>query len=180
MAYFNTREIVAMVTCAALWAVLNNTLAPIFWAMTRTPLICDFLAFASLILISWWARKFGAVSLTGILVTLITLILRPDAFHMTGFTIASIVFDILTRMVGYSSCFDKPTVSALSLISFSTVCAGIAGLIIGSFFMPPLETTLAILSFAGLHAVGGFIGGVIGLTLVKAVAARIVTPKRLQ
>jgi len=106
--------------------------------------------------------------------------LRPDAFHMIGFTIASIVFDILTRMVGYSNCFDKPMVSALSLVSFSTVCAGIAGLIIGSFFTPTLKTTLAILSFAGLHAAGGFIGGIIGLTLVKAVAARIVTPKRLQ
>ena len=180
MTYFNTRDTVAIAMCAVIWGVLNNTLAPVVWHIVHVPFTCDLLGFVSLILVAWWTRRFGAGSVTGILVTLITLMLRPDALHMLAFAVASATFDGLTWMAGYSNCFDKPLLSVLSLVSFSTMCAGIAGLIIGSFFMPLLKTTLAILFFAGLHAVGGFIGGVIGLVLVKRIITRIVTPKRLE
>ena len=175
MTYFNTRDIVAIVMSASIWGALNNTLAPIVWQTTHLPLTCDLLGFVSLILVAWWARRFGTASLTGILVTALTLVLRPDAFYMFGFVTASFLFDILTRLVGYSNCFDKPLPSILVLISFSTVCAGVAGLIIGSFF---LEIRIALEVFTGLHAVGGFIGGVVGLTLVRALMARKVTPSR--
>lgn len=161
--------------CAALWAVLNNTLTPIFWKLTRTPFICDFLAFVTLILVAWWTRRLGAASLTGILVSVLTLMFRPDATHMIGFTVASILFDILTRLVGYRNSFDKPLPSTLSLISFSTICAGIAGLIIGSFF---LDIKIALEIFAGMHAGGGFIGGIVGLILVRALTVRLGTPSR--
>jgi len=175
MTYFNTRDIVAIVMSASIWGALNNTLAPIVWQTTHLPFTCDLLGFVSLILVAWWARRFGTVSLTGILVTALTLVLRPDAFYMFGFVTASFLFDILTRLVGYSNCFDKPLPSILVLISFSTVCAGVAGLIIGSFF---LEIRIALEVFTGLHAVGGFIGGVVGLMLVRALMARKVMPSR--
>ena len=175
MTYFNTRDIVAIVMSASIWGVLNNTLAPIVWQMTHLPFTCDLLGFISLILVAWWARRFGAASLTGILVTGLTLVLRPDAFHMFGFVTASILFDILTRLVGYNNCFDKPLPSILILTSFSAICAGVAGLIIGSFF---LEIRIALEVFTGLHAVGGFIGGVVGLILVRALMARKIMPSR--
>ena len=175
MTYFNTRDIVAIVMCASIWGVLNNTLAPIVWQTTHLPFTCDLLGFISLILVAWWARRFGAASLTGILVTGLTFVLRPDAFYMFGFITASILFDILTRLVGYNNCFDKPLPSILILISFSTICAGIAGLIIGTFF---LEIRIALKVFTGLHAMGGFFGGVIGLILVRALMARKVMPSR--
>ena len=176
MAYFNSRDIVAIVMCAAIWAVLNNTLAPIVWRMTHVPFTCDLLGFVSLILVAWWTRRFGAASLTGILVSALTLMFRPDATHMIGFTVASILFDVLTRLVGYRNSFDKPLPSTLSLISFSTICAGVAGLIIGSFF---LDIKIALEVFAGMHAGGGFIGGIIGLVLVRALTVRLGTPSRL-
>ena len=96
---------------------------------------------------------------------------------MIGFAVASITFDTLTRIVGYRNCLDKPSPTVIGLISFSTICAGLAGLIIGSFFMTPKPL---ITIFAGLHAVGGFIGGIIGLILIGALKTRIVTPKGLQ
>jgi len=176
MAYFSSRDIVAIVMCAAIWAVLNNTLAPIVWAMTHVPFTCDLLGFVSLILVAWWTRRFGAASLTGILVSVLTLMFRPDATHMIGFTVASILFDILTRTVSYRNSFDKPLPSTLSLVSFSTICAGIAGLIIGSFF---LDIKIALEVFAGMHAGGGFIGGIVGLVLIKALTVRLGTPSRL-
>ena len=177
MPYFSTRDIVAIVICAALWAVLNSTLAPVFWAATHLPFLCDFLAFTSLILVTWWTRRLGAASLTGLLVTALTLAFRPGATQMIGFAVASIAFDILTRTAGYRNCLDKPLPTVVGLVSFSTICAGLAGLITGSLFMNPKPL---ITIFAGLHATGGFIGGVIGLILIGALKTRIITPKGLQ
>ncbi len=174
MAYFNTRDITAIIMCAVLWAVLNNTLSPIFWQMTGMPFLCDFLAFTSLILVAWWTRKFGAVSLTGLIVTILTFALT-GRYHMLGFMAASILFDILTRTIGYSNCFEKPLPSTISMISFSTICAGVAGLIIGSIFMS-LNPIWAVITFATNHAIGGIIGGIFGLVLVNALKTRIVIP----
>ena len=140
------------------------------------PFLCDFLAFTTLILVGWWAGKFGVVTLTGLLVTGLTFMLQPNAFQMFGFIVASILFDVATRIVGYGNCFNKPLISALSLLSLSTMCGWIAGLVIGGIVMK-LEPMLAIFTFSGLHAVGGFIGGVIGLVLVNALKARITIPK---
>ena len=174
MAYFNTRELIAIVMCAALWAVLNNVFSPIFWQMTHLPFLCDFLAFTSLILVAWWTRKFGAVSLTGFAVTLLTFALRGGS-HMLGFVVASVLFDVLTRTVGYSNCFDKPIPSTLCMITFSTACAGVAGLLIGSIFMN-FNTNWLIITFAATHAVGGTIGGIFGLIIMNALKTRITVP----
>jgi len=164
--------------CAALWAVLNNTLSPIFWQMTHLPFLCDFLAFTSLILVAWWTRKFGAISLTGLIVTILTFALQGGS-HMLGFMAASILFDILTRTIGYSNCFEKPLPSTISMISFSTICAGAAGLIIGTVFMN-LNPIWTVIAFASTHAVGGIIGGIFGLILVNALQTRITIPNHSQ
>jgi len=108
-------------------------------------------------------------------VTALTLTLGPGGFHMLGFIVASILFDVLTRGVGYKFPFESGLRGSLILILFSILCAGVAGTIIGAFFMG-LNTATAILTFAGLHAVGGVIGGVIGAILVKALMRRKVLP----
>jgi hypothetical protein len=139
------------------------------------PFLCDLLAFATLILVGWWTRKFGIISLTGLLVTGLTFMLQPNAFQMIGFAVASILFDIMTKIVGYSNSFDKLTSGTLILLSSSAMCALIAGLLIGSLFMT-FPTVWHILGFAGLHAIGGLIGGIIGLVLINALRTRITIP----
>jgi hypothetical protein len=175
--YFKTRDIVAIVMCTAFWGVLNLTLAPIIFQMTRLPFTCDLLGFVTLTLATWWTRRFGTASLTGLLVAGLTFTLRPNALYMFGFIAASILFDILTRLVGYHNCLDKPLPSIVSMISFSTICAGLAGLIIGRFF---LEFSARLELWAGLHAVGGFIGGVVGVTIIRALVARKVMPSHIR
>ena len=177
MTYFKTRDIVAIIMCTAFWGALNLTLAPIIWQMTHLPFTCDLLGFITLTLATWWTRKLGAASLTGLLVAGLTLTLRPDALYMLGFITASILFDILTRLAGYHNSFDKLLSSIVSIISFSTICAGLAGLIIGRFF---IEFPVALEWFAGLHAMGGFIGGVVGIIIVRALVAREIMPSQIR
>jgi len=169
--YFTARDIAAIAVCSALWGVLNTLLSPIFWELTRMPFLCDLLAFTVLILAIWWTGKFGAASFVGVIVTVMTLMLRPTAFHMTGFLVASVVFDVATRALGYKRLFQSPVVGSAVLSVFSVLSAGISGTIIGSFFMG-FKTQEAILSFAGLHAFGGLIGGMIGVITVRALIAR--------
>ena len=168
-----------MVMCAALWAVLSITIAPIFWKLTHMPFLCDMIGTALLILALWWTRKLGAVTVTGVIATILTLALRPEATHFFGFTAASVVFDALARLIGYRTCLDRPIPSAISLLFISIASTAVAGLIIGFLFMNPKFLARmfgGVAFFAGLHALGGFIGGVVGLTLVRALMARKVMP----
>ena len=59
-------------------------------------------------------------------------------------------------------------------IVISTLSAAVAGFIIGSFFMagPALSLWGGVSGWAGLHAVGGVMGGIIGATLVTALNSR--------
>ena len=173
--YFKSRDIAAIAVCSALWGTLNTLLSQIFWELTKMPFLCDLLAFTVLILVIWWTGKFGAASFIGVIVAAMTLMLRPTAFHITGFIAASIVFDAATRALGYKRLFQNPVGGSAVLIIFSVISAGIAGIIIGTFFMG-FKTQQAILTFAGLHAFGGLIGGVIGVVLVRALIARRVRP----
>jgi hypothetical protein len=81
----------------------------------------------------------------------------------------------MIKVMGYSNSFDRLASMALILLSFSTICALIAGLIIGSIVLKS-SAALDVLIFAGLHATGGLIGGIIGLILVNALKTRITVP----
>lgn len=181
MTYFDSRDVAAMAMCGALWSVLSITIAPIFWRLTHMPFLCDMIGVISLILALWWARKFGAVTVTGVIATILTLALSPEATHFFGFTVASIIFDALARLIGYRNCIEKPTPSTISLLSVSIASTAVAGLIIGNLFTDPKFLAAmfgGIALFAGLHALGGAIGGGIGVVLVRALEARKVLPPR--
>jgi len=179
MTHFNSRDVAAIAMCAALWSVLSITIAPVFWRLTRMPFLCDMIGVILLILVLWWTRKLGAVTITGVIATILTLALRPGATHFFGFTAASVVFDVLTKLIGYRNCLEKPILSTISLLSVSIASTAVAGLIIGSLFMNPkfLATMFGgVAFFTGLHAAGGAIGGGIGVVLVRALEARKVLP----
>lgn len=116
---------------------------------------------------------------TGIIATIITLILRPNATHFFGFTTASVMFDIITRLIGHQNCLEKPILSETSLLFASVASTAVAGVIIGSLFMNPnsIATYGGVAFFAILHATGGAIGGTIGLVLIKSLSTRIRVPK---
>jgi hypothetical protein len=128
------------------------------------------------ILVLWWVRKFGAVTMTGIIATIITLTLNPYATQFIGFTVASIVFDILTKIVGYKNSLEKPKLSIISLIFAALVSTAIAGTIIGYIFMNQsflISLFGGVAFFAVLHAAGGVMGAIVGIILTKALSTRI-------
>jgi len=173
MTYFNSRDIAAIALCAALWGVLNSVFSPIFFRMFGLPFLCDLIGFTALTVAVWWTRKFGATTMIGLVATVVNFIFNPGGTHFLGFTAASIVFDVAARLVGYN-IFRNFILSMISMVSISTLSAAVAGFIIGMFFMagPALAMWGGVLGWAALHAVGGVIGGIIGATLVGALASR--------
>ncbi len=94
---------------------------------------------------------------------------------MPAFIVASVVFDGLTKATGYDNIFKSNFKGPIFAITISFFCAYIAGLIIGSIFMS-IRALTGILAFAGLHGVGGLIGGILGMIFVKALVIRNVHP----
>ena len=182
MAHFKTQDIAAITIFAALWGVLNSEISPIFFKMFQLPFLCDLIGFASIILAVWYVRKLGTATLVGLIATLINFMLVPTAIHFLGFTAAVIVFDVLASLIGYKRLFKKRLLGPLSLFSISVFSAAVAGLIIGTFFMTPagLEKWGGVFGWAGLHAVGGIIGGALGASLMSALTARGILGKGIE
>ena len=171
--YFNSREIAAISLCATLWGVLNTLFAPIFFRMFGLPFLCDLIGFSVLILAAWWIRKLGAITIIGLIATAINFGLG-GSFHFIGFTAASIFFDFATRIIGYNNSFKKPSLTIPIMMSTSILSAALAGFLIGTFFLasPVLANWGGVFGWAGLHAIGGVIGGAIGTFLIIGLNSR--------
>ena len=179
MTYFETRDLAGIAIFAALWGVLNVTVSPAFFQIFHLPFACDLIGFSSLILALWWSRKIGVATFVGLIALIINLIVRPTALQFFGFFAASILFDVLSFMSGYNRLFEKRFLGSAMLFIISVLSATFAGLVIASFFMVPQALTQwgGVLGWAGLHAVGGIIGGILGITLMNALSTRGLTPR---
>ncbi len=177
MAYFNTRDIAAMAISGSLWGVLNALFGPVFFSATGMPFLCDIIGFAILILAAWWIRKPGAVVIIGLIATPINLALGGGP-QFLGFTVAAIFFDLLISIIRYRRAFKTPSYTTATMMPVSVASAGVAGAIIAAVFMvgvPLLAKWGGILGWAGLHMIGGVIGGAIGVTLVLELMKRRVS-----
>jgi len=173
--YLDSWSIAVIAISASLWAVLNWLISPIFWQLTQLPILCDMIGTSLLILTLWWTRKPGTASLMGIIATILNFVLRPDAIHFLGFTVASIVFDLVAFLIGYKNSLDRGRISSVILICISLISTTVAGLIIGIFFMATvflLNVYGGVAVFAAIHGAGGIIGGVLGVVIVRGLERR--------
>jgi hypothetical protein len=179
MAYFKSRDIAAIALCAALWGVLNAILSPIFFSIFHLPFLCDLIGFTVLSVAAWWIRKTGAITIIGLISTVINFILVPNPYHFIGFTAASAFFDLAIASFGYNRAFSKKAYIIISMMAVSILSAALAGYIIGIFFMsgPVLSNAGGAIGWSGLHTIGGVIGGALGTFLIIALAARKIVPR---
>jgi hypothetical protein len=169
MAYLKTREVAAIAIGAALWGVLNSIFSPIVFSLTGLPILCDLIGFTMLTIAAWWIRKLGAITAIGLIATAINFGINPQAFIFLGFTAASVVFDVSSKLVGYENTYKKPKATLAVAIFSSTLSAAVAGAIISSLFMPGPTVAVwgGVAGWAALHASGGMIGGVFGGFIVN-------------
>jgi hypothetical protein len=176
VAYFNTKDLAAIAICGALWGVLNVLFAPMFFRATGMPFLCDLIGFSILILGAWWIRKLGALTIVGLIATIVNLTLGTG-MQLLGFLAASVFFDVVVAVIGYGRAFQKPAYTGVSMMVVSIASAAVAGAVIGALFMSggALARWGGVAGWAGLHMIGGVIGGVIGTALVLALKKRKVT-----
>lgn len=167
--YSKTADITLISVFCALWASLSLTLGPLGFRLFGLPVLCDFAAFFSLLLVTWVIGKFGASSLTGIIGSLIVFAFDPR-LNIIGFAVSALVFDVL-MLASRHKLHTKPYNMAIA--SFATATSAyVAGAIIGTFFMgrtltgPTLQWALSF--WGGWHLVGGIITIVITLPVIIA------------
>ncbi len=166
----DSRSIATAAVFGALWGVVNFLVAPYFFRLTRLPFFCDVIGLVSLFSALWVSRKPGTGTLVGLAATVVTLALRPGAFYFLGFTVASVFLDFLVYSLGYEKVFEKGAKVLVPLTG--VVSAALAGLIIGAFFMN-FESYVGVLTWSGLHAIGGLMGALIALPVVKGLEKRL-------
>ena len=179
MTYFGTRDLAGISIFAALWGVLNVTISPVFFQLFHLPFACDLIGFSALILAVWWSKKIGTATSVGSIALIINLIVRPTSLHFFGFLAASIVFDILVSVSRHKRLLEKRLIGSMVLFMISVVSAAFAGLAIGSLFLAPSALTQwgGVLGWTGLHAIGGIIGGALGVAIMNALNVRGLTPR---
>ncbi len=172
MAYFNSIDVSAIAICGTLWGLLNILFAPFFFRATGMPFLCDLIGFAVLIVGAWWIRKPGFLTIVGVIATILNLSLG-GGIQFLGFLAASAFFDVALTIIGYGRSFNKSAYMAVIVMMVTIISAALAGTVIGTLFMSgPALIQWGVVGWAGLHVVGGVIGGFIGITLVLALEKR--------
>ena len=180
--HLNAVDIAIVSIFCAIFAALSLTLGPLSFNLFRLPILHDFAASFSLLLVTWLVGKFGAASIVGVIGSIIAILVRPIPPIQVGFIVSAIVFDLLmsiNRNRLYANAYNV-IVSAL----VTAASAYLAGVVIGIFLMGmPLDmTTLqwALTFWGGWHLIGGIVTVAITLPVIgvleKANARRIKNP----
>lgn len=167
--YLGTRDLIFIGIFSALWIILHLTIGPLGYALFRLPIFCDIAAYFTLLLIVWILGKFGGASLVGIIGSIVTLFLRPGAFHIMGFAASAVLFDVLCLAIRHRP-FTR-LVNTIAVAVITVVSAYFAGAVIGSLFMtglPYWSLYWALTYWGGLHAVGGLLSVFITIPLIGA------------
>ena len=92
--YFTTIDIALASVFCALWVVLTSTLGRLSFQLLGLPVLHDFAAFFTLLLVTWITGKFGTASLVGLIGSILVL-LAGGPLPVVGFAASAIVFDLL-------------------------------------------------------------------------------------
>lgn len=149
---------------SALWAVLNAYVGPIGFQLFHLPILCDFSSYLPLIVAAGLTRIPGTAVAVSSVGALVLLMLRPGAFHVFGFTVSSVLFEVIGFTVGYR--FTSRALNLAAGLIASVASAYLAGVIIGVIFMGG-SLGWALGYWGPLHASGGVIASLVGLPTLR-------------
>jgi len=165
--YLKSVDIALIGIFCALWVALNLTLGPLSFRLFALPILCDFAAFFSLLLVTWVTGKFGAASVVGIIGSIIVL-LTGASLHIIGFAASAVVFDMLMCANHHRLHSKARNIAVAALVT--AISAYFAGAVVGIFFMgmPLEEATVrwALTFWGGWHLIGGVMSVAITLPII--------------
>ena len=160
--YFGVADVALIGVFCALWAVLNLTLGPLSFSLLHLPVLHDFAAFFTLLLVAWVTGKFGTASTVGIIGSAVAIFLGGPTL-IVGFAASAVVFDLLMFASHHRI---RSTAHGMLVTVFATLLSAYcAGVIIGVFFTN--NTFLwAVTFWGGWHLVGGIVALVVTLPVI--------------
>jgi hypothetical protein len=155
-------DVAMMGVFCALWVVLNLTLGPLSFRLLQLPVLHDFAAFFTLLLVTWATGKFGTASMVGVIGSVVAILLGGPP-QIAGFAASAVLFDVLML----------PSHHRLRVLRYNLLVATVAtivsaywaGVIIGDLFTTN-SLEWALVFWGGWHAVGGVISIAISLPII--------------
>ena len=160
--YFKTVDIAFVAVFSALWIVLNLTLGTLSFQLLGLPILHDFGAFFTLLLVAWLTGRFGTSLMVGIIGSIIAILLGGPPIIL-GFAAAAVIFDLLLTVNHHKiHASAKDLVAAASI---TVVSAYFAGAIIGALFMGNgIQWALTV--WGGWHLIGGVLTVAVTLPII--------------
>jgi hypothetical protein len=165
--HFATTDITLLSLFCGLWTILNFILGRLSFALLGVPVLHDFAAFFTLLLVTWLTGKFGPASLVGILGSIIVVLVGGPIPNL-GFAAAAGLFDVMMSLDRHQIRL-KPYNVIVAIVA-TMASAYFAGAIIGVFLMgKPFDLAMlqwSLTFWGGWHFIGGVISVAITLPMI--------------
>lgn len=153
---------------AALWAVLNRTVATLFFAVFHSPVMCDILVITCIVIPIWLNKQLGTGTAVAIVGYFLNMLLMPAIF-LAAWIATGILLDIGIWAAGYHRAFSKSWISYVILVPLFVLGAAVGGFLIALTMFTDLS---GMLIWTGYHAIGGLIASIFSIGIWRALEAR--------
>ncbi len=159
---FTTVNIALISIFSAMWIVLNFTVAPLGFQLTRLPIVHGVISLFTLLLASWATGRYGVASAVGMIGSTIVL-LAGGPLPVLGFAAASLLFDVI--LLVNSHRLNVKLVNVAVAVLATVVSSYFAGVLNGILILNQAPV-FALTFWAGWTIVGGIIGLAIALPII--------------
>jgi hypothetical protein len=159
--YLTTVDVALTGVFCALWIVVNLTLGPLSFSLTRLPVLHAFGIFFLLLLVAWVTGRFGTSSMAGIIGTIFAILLGAPAL-IVCFSASAVVFDVLMFANHHKIRIKRSSLAITAIVTM--VSSYLAGVLITLFFGG--EGLQYALTFWGA---GTLAGGILALAITLPV-----------
>jgi hypothetical protein len=159
---FTTVNIALISIFSAIWIVLNFTVAPLGFQLTRLPIVHGVISLFILLVAGWATGRYGVASAVGMIGSTIVL-LAGGPLPVLGFAAASLLFDVILLLSRHR--LNMKPVNVVVAVAATVASSYFAGVLNGILILNQAPL-FAVTFWAGWTIVGGVIGLVIALPII--------------